>query len=96
MTVMTLMMLGHWPVGREDPRLGLEEILIYLRAGREAAVLVLVEVEATVVWLRGDPELQSWLQIQEDHLNESSSRQQRPENESLYSSSQKHYRSHDD
>ena len=63
-------------------RLVLEEELVYLGAGGEAGV-VLVLMEASVVGLRGYPELHSWLKVQEDHLNESSSRFLGPENRSL-------------
>ena len=65
-------------VGGKCPWLGLEKVLIYLGAGGEVAVMMML-MEASVVSLRRYPELHSWLEIQEDHLNETSSRFLRPE-----------------
>ena len=81
----TRVMIGNRSVGGEGPWLGLEKVLIYLGTGGEVVVM-LVLMEASVVSLRRYPELHSWLEIQEDHLNEPSSRFLRPENTSLYCS----------
>ena len=51
-------MVGNRSVGGEGPRLGLEEVLIYLRAWREVIVMLM---ETPVVSLRRYPELHSWL-----------------------------------
>ena len=76
-------MIGNRSVGGEGPWLGLEKVLIYLGTGGEVVVMLML-TEASVVGLRRYPELHSWLEIQKDHLNESSSRFLRPENTSLY------------
>ena len=79
-----MMMLATWvgirdrSVGGKCPRLGLEKVLIYLGTWGKVAGMLRV-MEASVVSLRRYPELHSWLEIQEDHLNETSSRFLRPE-----------------
>ena len=72
------MMIWDRSVGGKCPWLGLEKVLIYLGTGGKVAGMLRV-MEASVVSLRRYPELHSWLEIQEDHLNETSSRFLRPE-----------------
>ena len=80
-----MMMLATWvgigdrSVGGKCPWLGLEKVLIYLGTGGKVAAVMLMLMEASVVSLRRYPELHSWLEIQEDHPNETSSRFLRPE-----------------
>ena len=56
--MVTRVMVGNRSVGGEGPWLGPEEVLIYLRAGREVVVMLM---ETPVVSLRRYPELNSWL-----------------------------------
>ena len=69
----TRVVIWNRSVGGKCPWLGLEKVLIYLGTGGEVAVMMML-MEASVVRLRRYPELHSWLEIQEDHLNENSSR----------------------
>ena len=72
------MMIWDRSVGGKCPWLWLEKVLIYLGTWGKVAGMLRV-MEASVVSLRRYPELHSWLEIQEDHLNETSSRFLRPE-----------------
>ena len=74
----TRVVIWNRSVGGKGPWLGLEKVLIYLGTWGEVIVMLML-MEASVVSLRRYPKLHSWLEIQEDHLNENSSRLLCPE-----------------